>query len=71
MVERGVHAILARHNLSLQSVKAIATVERKADEPAFLYLRDRYGWPLETYPAETLDAVLGIENPSDTVLQND
>ena len=67
MVERGVHAILARHNLSLRSVKAIATVDRKADEPAFLYLRERYGWPLETYPAETLDAVPGIENPSDTV----
>ena len=52
LVERGVLAILARHKLSLQSVKAIATVDRKADEPAFLYLRDRYGWPLETYPAE-------------------
>lgn len=52
MVERGVLAILARHNLSVRSVKAIATVDRKADEPAFLYLRDRYGWPLETYPAE-------------------
>ena len=66
MVERGVHAIRARHNLSPQSVKAIAAVNRKADEPALLYLRDHYVWPLETYPAETLDAV-GIENPSDTV----
>ncbi len=67
LVERGVLAILRRYNLSLRSVKAIATVDRKADEPAFLCLRDRYGWPLTTYPAETLDAVSGIENPSDTV----
>jgi cobalt-precorrin 5A hydrolase len=67
MVERGVLAILAEHRLSIQSVKAIATVDRKQDEPAFLYLRDRYDWPLEIYTAGQLDAVPGIENPSETV----
>lgn len=67
MVERGVLAILAEHRLSIQSVKAIATVDRKQDEPAFLYLRDRYDWPLEIYTAARLDAVPGIENPSETV----
>ncbi|MGQ0591114.1 MAG: cobalt-precorrin 5A hydrolase [Gammaproteobacteria bacterium] len=67
MVERGVLAILAEHRLSIKSVKAIATVDRKADEPAFLYLRDRYDWSLEIYTAVQLDAVPGIENPSETV----
>lgn len=67
MVERGVLAILAQHRLSIKSVKAIATVDRKADEPAFLYLRDRYAWRLEIYTAAQLDAVPGIENPSETV----
>ncbi len=67
MVERGVHAILAEHRLSIKSVKAIATVDRKQDEPAFLYLRDRYAWPLEIYTAAQLDTVSGIENPSETV----
>jgi cobalt-precorrin 5A hydrolase len=64
MVERGVLAILAEHRLSIQSVKAM---DRKQDEPAFLYLRDRYDWPLEIYTAGQLDAVPGIENPSETV----
>lgn len=67
MVERGVRAILAEHRLSIRSIKAIATVDRKADEPAFLYLGEYYGWPIETYTAAQLDVVPGIENPSDTV----
>ncbi len=67
MVERGILAVLTEHRLSIKSVKAIATVDRKADEPAFLYLRDRYDWPLEIYTAAQLDAVPGIENPSETV----
>jgi cobalt-precorrin 5A hydrolase len=67
MVERGVLAILGEHRLSIKSVKTIATVDRKADEPAFLYLRDRYDWRLEIYTAAQLDAVPGIENPSETV----
>jgi cobalt-precorrin 5A hydrolase len=67
MVERGVLTLLAEHGLSLKSVKAIATVDRKADEPAFLDLSERYGWPLQVYSAAELDAVPGIENPSETV----
>lgn len=67
MVERGVRAILAEHRLSMRSIKAIATVDRKADEPAFLYLSEHYGWPIEIYSAAQLDVVPGIENPSDTV----
>jgi cobalt-precorrin 5A hydrolase len=67
LVERGVLAILDRHRLSPRSVRAIATVDRKQDEPAFLALRDRFGWPLQVYGAADLDAVPGIENPSETV----
>jgi cobalt-precorrin 5A hydrolase len=67
MVERGLTAALAGHRLSPRSVKAIATVDRKQDEPAFLALSERFGWPLVVYPAAELDAVPGIENPSETV----
>ncbi|MGH8548852.1 MAG: cobalt-precorrin 5A hydrolase [Methylococcales bacterium] len=67
MVERGLQALLAEHRLSIKSVKAIATVDRKADEAAFLYLSERYGWPVRIYSACDLDAVPGIENPSATV----
>lgn len=67
MVERGIHALLDKHRLSLKSVKELATIDKKQDESAFLALCDKYKWPLRTYRAEELDAATGIENPSDTV----
>ena len=67
MVERGVIAILAAQGLSPKSVKAIATIDLKKDEPAFLALAERFGWPLHLHTAEELDVVPGIENPSETV----
>lgn len=69
VLERGIASILARYQLSAKSVKEIATVAKKKDEPAFLELIERRGWPLRIYEAEELDAVQGIENPSDTVKQ--
>jgi cobalt-precorrin 5A hydrolase len=69
VLERGIDSILARHQLSVKSVKEIATVAKKSDEPAFLELSERRGWPLRIYEAEELDAVPGIENPSSTVKQ--
>jgi cobalt-precorrin 5A hydrolase len=67
LVERGIAALLARHGLSRRSVKAIATIDRKRDEVAFLELSERFGWPLIAFSAEQLDAVPGIENPSEIV----
>jgi cobalt-precorrin 5A hydrolase len=67
MVERGVMNLLATHGLSPKSVKAIATIDKKKDEPAFLALAERYRWPMHIFPAEELDGVPGIENPSETV----
>ena len=67
LVERGVHHLLARHALSPKSVKAIATIDKKHDEVALLALSERFGWPMICYPAEALDAVPGIENPSEIV----
>jgi cobalt-precorrin 5A hydrolase len=67
MVERGIDTVLARHALTRKSVRAIATIDKKRDEAAFLALAERHGWPLEIYTAEQLDVVPGIENPSDAV----
>lgn len=67
LVERGVMALLARHGLSAKSVKELATIDVKKDEPALLALSERHGWPLRTYPPEQLDAVPGIQNPSEKV----
>lgn len=67
LVERGVMALLARHGLSPKSVKELATIDVKKDEPALLALSERYGWLLRTYPPEELDVVPGIRNPSEKV----
>jgi cobalt-precorrin 5A hydrolase len=67
VVARGVDHLLATHGLSAKSVAAIATIDKKADEVAFLELAQARGWPLRIYAAEELDAAAGIENPSATV----
>jgi cobalt-precorrin 5A hydrolase len=70
LVERGVLTLLARQGLSPKSVKELATIDVKKDESALLALSERYGWPLRTYPPEELDAVPGIQNPSEKVKQH-
>ena len=67
LIERGLHTVLERNHLSPKSVKALATIDKKKDEAGILALAECFGWPLETYTAEELDRVPGIENPSDTV----
>jgi cobalt-precorrin 5A hydrolase len=67
LVERGLRELLERHGLALASVKEIATIDLKRDEPALLALSRKFAWPLRNYPAAELDCVPGIENPSETV----
>jgi cobalt-precorrin 5A hydrolase len=67
LIERGVDALLTKHGLCRKSVKAVATIAKKQDEPALLALCERSGWPMHVYSAEALDVVAGIENPSETV----
>jgi len=67
LAERGLVAVFQRNLLSLKSVRALATIDKKQDEPALISLAERFGWPLTIYTAEELDQVAGIENPSDTV----
>jgi cobalt-precorrin 5A hydrolase len=67
MVDRGLHAVLAEHQLSPRSIRAVATVDKKADEPAILALCDRFGWPLQIFTPDVLDAMPGIETPSEMV----
>lgn len=67
LVARGVRAIMAEHQLSLRSVRAVATIDLKSDEPAITMLAEQLGCELRTYTAEQLEAARGIENPSETV----
>ncbi|VAX35559.1 Cobalt-precorrin 5A hydrolase [hydrothermal vent metagenome] len=67
VVERGIQKILKEHGLDICCVKIIASVDRKADEKAFLEIADKYGWEFITYSAEELDAIKNMPNPSETV----
>lgn len=67
LVDRGVRHLLAANGLSEKSVKAVASIDKKSDEPAIIELSRRHRWALSFYAAEELDAVPGIETPSDTV----
>ncbi len=67
LIERGVMSLLRAHGLSPASVKVVASVDRKSDEPGLLEVLERHRWPLRSYTAAELDRVPGIENPSAVV----
>ena len=70
LIERGIAATFATHGLSEKCVRELATIDKKADEPALLQLSAQRGWPLTTFTAEALDALgneQGVENPSERV----
>lgn len=67
LVARGVEALLASHRLAFASIREIATVDLKADEPALLELAARVGRPLRLFGAAELDAAPGVERPSEAV----
>lgn len=48
-------------------MRAVATIDVKGDEPGLVELCRARSWPLELRPAAELDAVEGVENPSETV----
>lgn len=69
LVERGVRQLLTRHALALQSVRAIATIDVKKDEPALQMLTQKLNIPLVTYTAAELDAV-AMPTPSELVMKH-
>ena len=67
LVERGVTSLLAKHGLSQASVRQIASIDVKADEPALLALSRRHNWPLRVFTAIELDQIADIPTPSEVV----
>ncbi len=49
--------VFQRHNLSLASIKSIATADIKSDEPGILELAEKYSVPVVCYGAEELNSV--------------
>ena len=67
LVERGIKTTLEKYKLDIRCVKAIASVEKKANEPAFLELKKKYNWEFKIFSSEELDGVQNIPNPSEIV----
>ena len=66
VLERLVEDTLATHGLAPQAVAGLASIERKADEPALLALASQRGWPLRFFPGPVLAGV-PVPNPSAAV----
>jgi cobalt-precorrin 5A hydrolase len=58
----------ARHELAHESIRALASVDLKKDEPCLLLAAEEYGVPLKTYGAAELDQI-ATPHPSAQVHQ--
>ena len=68
VLERLVEETLPKHGLAIQAVAGLATVDRKADEPALRALVERHGWRLVCFSAPAL-AEVPVPHPSRVVEQ--
>jgi cobalamin biosynthesis protein CbiG len=59
-------AVLAEAGAQPNAVRALVTVDRRADEPGMVAAARHHGWPLVTHPATTLRHV-AVPTPSDVV----
>ena len=55
---------LARYNLAISSLRCLATVDLKAEEPGLLALAEWLQVPLRTYTRDQLNRVDGVATPS-------
>jgi cobalt-precorrin 5A hydrolase/precorrin-3B C17-methyltransferase len=61
-----IDAVLDEAGAQPGAVRALATVDRRADEPGMVAAARHHGWPLVTYPALALRAVT-VPTPSAVV----
>lgn len=67
-IESVIASTLNSVRLSMRSVRNLATIDLKADEPGLLEVSQKYAWTLVTYTAEELNTVT-IPSPSETVFK--
>ena len=58
---------LERHRLSPRSVRELATIDNKRNEPGLCALSERYQWPVRYFSAEELAQIEAPSGPSDAV----
>ncbi|WP_407278942.1 cobalamin biosynthesis protein [Aromatoleum evansii] len=65
-IARAIDEALAQAGAGLTDVRAVASIDLKADEAGLLALATRHGWEIVFHPAAALAAV-AVPNPSETV----
>ena len=66
-VEAAIQKVLSEHNLRMEAVKGVASIDVKANEAGLLECCRRCGWPRTFYSAEQLSAVPGCFSTSEFV----
>ena len=66
-IEGLIRETLEKNGLQFSSVRTLATLDQKQDEPAFIQLCEKQGWTLEIFAKEALQGVEGVKNPSPVV----
>jgi cobalt-precorrin 5A hydrolase/precorrin-3B C17-methyltransferase len=59
-IEDALRKTLAGHKLSFLSLRCVATIDKKGDEPGLAVFVERSGLPLITFPAHQLNLVAGV-----------
>jgi precorrin-4 C11-methyltransferase len=68
MLESSVQEQLTKHQLAMESVAAIASIDIKHDETAFIALSEKLKVPFNTYTAAALNT-RHVANPSEVVME--
>ncbi len=66
-VEQAVLEVLARHSLSIKSVRNLSTIDIKSDEAGMLGFAHAFGLPIKYYDSSELEGVADIPNPSEAI----
>jgi len=67
VIERGLAQFMADNSLAIDSIAELASIDLKADETGILAAANRLQRPFNTFAPQTLENVVGVENPSETV----
>ena len=65
-IQQAIEQALTLAGARLADVRAVASIDLKADESGLAEVAERYGWTIRFYPASQL-ATVAVPNPSETV----
>jgi len=68
-IEDLIFKTLADHGLSIKCLKAVSTVDLKAEEPGLKEFAQKHGLPLHSFTREEINQVKDVPNPSEMAMK--